>query len=70
MDREFQATYGPELLRRKGTADHWTPLEQMWVAERALQDARLLAVAEHGEILRIDLAPGIRRVRSRELIGQ
>jgi hypothetical protein len=35
MDREFQATYGPELLRKKGTADHWTPLEQMWVAERA-----------------------------------
>jgi hypothetical protein len=35
MDREFQATYAPELLRRKGTADHWTPLEQMWVAERA-----------------------------------
>jgi hypothetical protein len=35
MDREFQATYGPELLRSKGTADHWTPLEQMWVAEQA-----------------------------------
>ena len=35
MDREFQATYGRELLRSKGTADHWTPLEQMWVAERA-----------------------------------
>lgn len=35
MDREFQATYGPRLLRAKGTADHWTPLEQMWVAERA-----------------------------------
>jgi hypothetical protein len=35
MDREFQATYGRDLLRRKGTAEHWTPLEQMWVAERA-----------------------------------
>jgi hypothetical protein len=35
MDREFQATYGADLLRRKGTADRWTPLEQMWVAERA-----------------------------------
>ena len=35
MDLEFQATYGPELLRAKGTADHWTPLEQMWVAEHA-----------------------------------
>jgi hypothetical protein len=35
MDREFQATYGSELLRSKGTADKWTPVEQMWVAERA-----------------------------------
>jgi len=35
MDHEFQATYGRDLLRAKGTADHWTPLEQMWVAERA-----------------------------------
>lgn len=35
MDLEFQATYGARLLRLKGTADHWTPLEQMWVAERA-----------------------------------
>ncbi len=35
MDLEFQATYGRTLLRRKGTAEHWTPLEQMWVAERA-----------------------------------
>jgi len=37
MDHEFQATYGQGLLRSKGTADHWTPLEQMWVAERAYQ---------------------------------
>jgi hypothetical protein len=35
MDIEFQRTYGAGLLRAKGTADHWTPLEQMWVAERA-----------------------------------
>ncbi|MGH3429840.1 MAG: hypothetical protein ACRDQZ_20100, partial [Mycobacteriales bacterium] len=35
MDIGFQQTYGGTLLRRKGTADHWTPLEQMWVAERA-----------------------------------
>ena len=35
MDLRFQGTYGLELLRRKGTADKWTPLEQMWVAERA-----------------------------------
>ena len=37
MDVEFQRTYGIELYRAKGTADHWTPLEQMWVAERAYQ---------------------------------
>jgi hypothetical protein len=35
MDIGFQAAYGRRLLRAKGTADHWTPLEQIWVAERA-----------------------------------
>jgi hypothetical protein len=35
MDLEFQETYGADLYRAKGTADHWSPLEQMWVAERA-----------------------------------
>jgi len=35
MDVEFQRTYGIEIYRAKGTADHWTALEQMWVAERA-----------------------------------
>ena len=35
MDWGFMNTYGHELLVRKGTADHWTPHEQMWVAERA-----------------------------------
>ena len=35
MDWDFMSTYGPELLRRKGTADNWTPWEQMLVAERA-----------------------------------
>ncbi|HEY7605096.1 MAG TPA: hypothetical protein VH760_12610 [Gaiellaceae bacterium] len=35
MDVGFQQAYGIELYRAKGTADHWTPLEQMWVAERA-----------------------------------
>jgi len=35
MDREFQATFAGALLRTKGTADNWTQLEQMWVAERA-----------------------------------
>ena len=35
MDYSFQATYGPWLLRHKGTADHWTSLEQIWAAVRA-----------------------------------
>ena len=40
MDIGFQQTYGPRLLRRKGTANHWAPYEQMWVAERALEAGR------------------------------
>ena len=35
MDLSFQSTYGSWLLRHKGTADHWSPLEQIWVAVRA-----------------------------------
>ncbi|HKC78171.1 MAG TPA: hypothetical protein VKB70_07285 [Gaiellaceae bacterium] len=35
MDLGFQETYGAWLLRHKGTADHWSPLEQIWVAVRA-----------------------------------
>jgi hypothetical protein len=46
MDLGFQATYArelskkfhyPNLLSTKGTADHWTPKEQMWVAEMAIK---------------------------------
>lgn len=40
MDLSFMSSYGAELLRRKGTADNWTPLEQMWVAERAHRSGR------------------------------
>lgn len=40
MDLSFQRTYGRRLLRTKGTADHWTPLEQIWVAEKALRAGR------------------------------
>jgi hypothetical protein len=40
MDIGFQRAYGASLLARKGTADHWTPLEQMWVAERAFRAGR------------------------------
>jgi hypothetical protein len=35
MDLSFQQRYGGWLLRHKGTADHWSPLEQIWVAVRA-----------------------------------
>jgi hypothetical protein len=40
MDISFQRAYGRWLLQRKGTADHWTPLEQMWVAEKAYRSGR------------------------------
>ena len=34
MDIGFQRRYGGWLLRRKGPAHRWTPIEQIWVAER------------------------------------
>jgi hypothetical protein len=40
MDITFQEEYGAALLHRLGTADHWTPLEQIWVAERAYRSGR------------------------------
>jgi len=40
MDLQFQRTYGADLMRRKGTANHWTSLEQIWVAERAYRSGR------------------------------
>ena len=40
MNLGFQSTYGGWLLRTKGTADHWTPLEQMWVAAKAVDSGR------------------------------
>ena len=40
MDISFQQAYGSYLLRTKGTADHWTPAEQMWVAARAHMSGR------------------------------
>jgi Transglycosylase-like domain len=40
MDMTFQRTYGHDLLRRKGTANRWSALEQMWVAERAYRSGR------------------------------
>jgi len=35
MNMEFQRMYGSDLLRTKGTANRWTPIEQIWIAERA-----------------------------------
>jgi hypothetical protein len=40
MDVSFQRRYAPRLYRVKGTADHWTPLEQIWTAERARRSGR------------------------------
>jgi hypothetical protein len=40
MDLGFQRRYGGYLLATKGTADRWTPLEQMWVAARAYRSGR------------------------------
>jgi hypothetical protein len=40
MDLTFQRMYGRRLLRRDGTANRWSPLEQMWVAERAIRAGR------------------------------
>jgi hypothetical protein len=40
MDVQFQRTYGAGIFRLKGTADHWTPIEQMWAAERAHRSGR------------------------------
>ena len=35
MDMPFQRVYGPEYLRRWGTADNWPPDRQMHAADRA-----------------------------------
>jgi hypothetical protein len=40
MDMDFMRTYGPELLKAKGTADNWTPAEQMAVAIKAYRSGR------------------------------
>jgi hypothetical protein len=40
MDRGFMYRYAPRLLLRRGLANHWTALEQMWVAERAHRSGR------------------------------
>ncbi len=40
MDISFQRAYGSDVLRRKGTANNWSAVEQMWVAERAYRSGR------------------------------
>ena len=40
MDRSFQLTYAPELVRAKGYAHRWLWIEQIWVAERAYGNGR------------------------------
>jgi Transglycosylase-like domain len=40
MDLTFQRQYAPRRLRKKGTADKWTPVEQIWVGERARREGR------------------------------
>jgi hypothetical protein len=40
MDRSFMYGYAPHHLLRRGLADRWSPLEQMWVAERAYRSGR------------------------------
>jgi hypothetical protein len=37
MDRSFQQSYGGWLYAKKGTANHWSPIEQIWTAEKALK---------------------------------
>jgi hypothetical protein len=37
MDVGFQQAYGRWLYASKGTANHWSPLEQIWTAEKALK---------------------------------
>jgi hypothetical protein len=40
MNLAFQRLYGSDLLRKKGTANRWTALEQIWVAVRAYRSGR------------------------------
>jgi hypothetical protein len=40
MDRGFMWHYAPRFLLRRGLANRWTPVEQMWVAERAFREGR------------------------------
>lgn len=49
MSSWFMRTYGWDLLRLKGTADHWTPVEQMTVAERGYRRSGYSTSWVHGQ---------------------
>jgi hypothetical protein len=40
MDRSFMLRYAPASLLRRGWANRWSAVEQMWVAERAYRSGR------------------------------
>ena len=40
MDRSFMVAYAPVRLLRRGWANRWSAIEQMWVAERAHRSGR------------------------------
>ena len=40
MDRSFMVAYAPVQLLRRGWANRWSAVEQMWVAERAHRSGR------------------------------
>ncbi len=40
MDRGFMEFYAPKHLLASGWANHWSPIDQMWVAERAFRSGR------------------------------
>jgi hypothetical protein len=40
MDRSFMRVYAPRHLLRRGWANRWSAVEQMWVAERAIRAGR------------------------------
>ena len=40
MDRSFMRAYAPRHLLRRGWANRWSAVEQMWVAERAIRAGR------------------------------
>jgi hypothetical protein len=40
MDRSFMLAHAPAHLLRRGWANRWSPIEQMWVAERAFRAGR------------------------------